>query len=86
MLDDVERNVDRTDSKLNSAMRKLRKFVRDTEGTASSFLDITFALTRLLRRDQVRVVHHNFDNRACHLICGGHIGLIAEDTSPLDFR
>lgn len=32
ILDDVERNVDRTDSKLNSAMRKMKKFVRDTEG------------------------------------------------------
>ena len=32
MLDDLDRNVDRTDSKLSDAMRKMRKFVRDTEG------------------------------------------------------
>ncbi|KAG1876835.1 t-SNARE [Suillus tomentosus] len=32
MLDDLEANVDRTDSKLSSAMRKMKKFVRDTEG------------------------------------------------------
>lgn len=32
MLDDVERNVDRSDSKLDGAMRRMRKFMRDTEG------------------------------------------------------
>lgn len=38
MLDDVERNVDRTDSKLNSAMRKMKKFIRDTEGISETVL------------------------------------------------
>lgn len=32
MLGDLEENVDRTDMKLNSAMKRLRKFVRETEG------------------------------------------------------
>ncbi|KAG1816902.1 t-SNARE [Suillus variegatus] len=32
MLDDLESNVDRTDFKLSSAMRRMKKFVRDTEG------------------------------------------------------
>jgi hypothetical protein len=32
MLDDLEANVDRTDSKLSNAMRRMKKFVRDTEG------------------------------------------------------
>ena len=32
MLDDLERNVDRSDSKLDNAMRKMKKFIRDTEG------------------------------------------------------
>lgn len=32
MLDDLEQGVDRTDTKLNDAMRKMRKFIRDTEG------------------------------------------------------
>ena len=32
MLDDVERGVDRTDSKLNNAMRRMKKFIRQTEG------------------------------------------------------
>lgn len=32
MLDDLDRSVDRTDSKLSDAMRKMRKFVREIEG------------------------------------------------------
>ncbi|KAF8549082.1 hypothetical protein OG21DRAFT_1448321 [Imleria badia] len=37
MLDDLERNVDRSDSKLNSAMRKMKKFIQDTEDTKSGW-------------------------------------------------
>ncbi|KAN0084542.1 t-SNARE [Tylopilus felleus] len=37
MLDDVERNVDRSDSKLDGAMRRMRKFMRDTEDTKSGW-------------------------------------------------
>lgn len=33
MLDDLERGVDRSDSRLQDAMKKMRKFVRDTEGS-----------------------------------------------------
>jgi hypothetical protein len=32
MLGDLDRNVDRTDSKLSDAMRRMRKFIRETEG------------------------------------------------------
>ena len=32
MLDDLDRGVDQTDSKLSDAMRRMRKFVRETEG------------------------------------------------------
>lgn len=32
MLEDLDRNVDRTDSKLSDAVRRMRKFVRETEG------------------------------------------------------
>ena len=32
MLGDLDRGVDRTDSKLSDAMRRMRKFVRETEG------------------------------------------------------
>lgn len=34
MLDDIDRTVDKTDSKLNDAMRKMKKFIRQTEGTS----------------------------------------------------
>ncbi|KAI6043950.1 t-SNARE [Pisolithus marmoratus] len=32
MLEDLERHVDGTDTKLNTSMRRLRRFVRETEG------------------------------------------------------
>jgi len=32
MLEDLGQEVDRSDSKLSKAMRKMKKFVRDTEG------------------------------------------------------
>ena len=32
MLDDLDQSVDRTDSKLSDAVRKMRKFIRETEG------------------------------------------------------
>ncbi|KAH9171917.1 t-SNARE [Lactarius sanguifluus] len=37
MLDDLDRNVDRMDSKLSDAMRKMRKFVRETEEKRSGW-------------------------------------------------
>jgi len=37
MLDDLDHSVDRTDSKLSDAMRKMRKFVRETEETKSGW-------------------------------------------------
>ncbi|EGO29678.1 hypothetical protein SERLADRAFT_457752 [Serpula lacrymans var. lacrymans S7.9] len=37
MLGDLEQNVDRTDSKLSDAMRRMRKFLRDTEETKSGW-------------------------------------------------
>ncbi|KAG2156774.1 t-SNARE [Suillus bovinus] len=37
MLDDLEANVERTDSKLSNAMRRMKKFVRDTEETKSGW-------------------------------------------------
>jgi hypothetical protein len=38
MLDDLERNVDRTDSKLSGAMQRMKKFIRQTEGELQSLL------------------------------------------------
>lgn len=37
MLDDLDHSVDRTDSKLSDAMRKMRKFVRETEEKRSGW-------------------------------------------------
>ncbi|KAH9981638.1 t-SNARE [Russula compacta] len=37
MLDDLDRGVDRTDSKLSDAMRRMRNFVRETEGRKSGW-------------------------------------------------
>ncbi|KAF8842397.1 hypothetical protein BDN67DRAFT_965714 [Paxillus ammoniavirescens] len=47
ILDDLEHNVDRTDTKLNTAMRKMRKFIRDTEETKSGWC-ITILVVVLL--------------------------------------
>ncbi|KAH8101171.1 t-SNARE [Cristinia sonorae] len=37
MLDDLEQGVDRSDAKLNTAMRKMKKFIRQTEETKSGW-------------------------------------------------
>lgn len=37
MLDDLERNVDRTDDKVSDGMRRLRKFLRDSEEKGSGW-------------------------------------------------
>ena len=37
MLEDLEEGVDRTDSKLNNAMRRMRKFIRQTEEEKSGW-------------------------------------------------
>lgn len=37
MLDDLEQNVDKTDTKLSDAMRRLRKFLRDSEEKGSGW-------------------------------------------------
>ena len=42
MLDDLERNVEVTDSKLSNAMTKMKKFIRQTEGENPSQLYPTF--------------------------------------------
>ncbi|KAJ7064867.1 t-SNARE [Mycena amicta] len=37
MLDDLEQGVDRTDTKLNGAMRRMRKFIRQSEEKGSGY-------------------------------------------------
>ncbi len=41
MLEDLDRGVDRTDSKLSDAMRRMRKFVREIEGKFRCRLSVT---------------------------------------------
>jgi syntaxin 6 len=43
MLDDLEVGVDRTDNKLSGAMRRMRKFIRQTEGMCLDFSLSNFA-------------------------------------------
>lgn len=38
MLEDLEQGVDRADTKLSGAMKRMKKFVRDTEGESVSML------------------------------------------------
>jgi len=37
MLDDLETGVDQSDTKLNDAMRRMRKFLRDSEEKSSTW-------------------------------------------------
>ncbi|KAN0131598.1 t-SNARE [Lactarius tabidus] len=48
MLDDLDRGVDRTDSKLSDAMRKMRKFVRETEETKSGWCIVILIVVLLI--------------------------------------
>lgn len=47
MLEDLEQHVDGTDTKLNTSMRRLRRFVRETEETKSGWC-ITFLIIVLI--------------------------------------
>lgn len=44
MLDDLEQNVDKTDTKLSDAMRRLRKFLRDSEERGSGWCIVILIL------------------------------------------
>jgi hypothetical protein len=44
MLDDLDHGVERTDSKLSDAVRRMRKFVRETEGQFPCHLSGVWAL------------------------------------------
>ena len=50
MLTDLEQNVDHSDSKLTDAMRRLRKFLRDSEERGSNWciVILMFVLLALL--------------------------------------
>ena len=50
MLDDLEQNVDRSESNMSSAMHRLRKFLRDSEDSKSNWciMILVFVLMVLL--------------------------------------
>ena len=58
MLDDLERGVTASDSKLNTAMAKMRKFIRQTEGAhyCSSAPSRTYIV---VDRDEVGLVYRH---------------------------
>lgn len=44
MLDDLEQNVDRSETKMTGAMRRLRKFLRDSEDSKSNWCIIILVI------------------------------------------
>ena len=51
MLDDLEANVDTTDSKLQKNLKRLKKFVRETEGESAAGGTVCACLVWLFRRN-----------------------------------
>lgn len=47
MLDDIEQGVDRSNAKLDGAMKRMRKFIRDTEETKSSWCIVVLVIILL---------------------------------------
>lgn len=48
MLDEMERGVDDTDSRLNDAMRRMKRFVRQTEAKGSGWCIIILTIILLI--------------------------------------
>lgn len=48
MLDDIEQGVDRSNTKLDDAMKRMRKFLRDTEETKSGWCIIILIIVLLV--------------------------------------
>ncbi|KAK1232530.1 hypothetical protein PQX77_004338 [Marasmius sp. AFHP31] len=48
LLDDLERNVDRTDSKLSASMKKLKKFIRDSEEKGSGWCIVILIIVLMI--------------------------------------
>lgn len=71
MLTDLEAGVDRTETKLNGAMRRMRKFIRQTEGEfMASTSPVDSAHDRY--RDQVRLVYRDTYHRTYGSPSGCH--------------
>ena len=60
MLDDLEVGVERTDSKLSGAMRRMRKFIRQTEGISFLFcLTLMNDIRFIIDRNEIWVVYNH---------------------------
>lgn len=44
MLDELEQNVDRSENKMSNAMRRMRKFLRDSEDSKSNWCIIILVI------------------------------------------
>lgn len=69
MLDHLDAGVDRTENKLGGAMKKMKKFIRDTEGMFSNAMHDVLTV-HLLSRNQVGLVYsdphcHTDDSPCC---------------------
>jgi len=75
MLDDLDHGVDQTGSKLSDAMRRMRKFVRETEGQfprpRSGIWD-----TKHFDRTKIGMVYRHSNCGPTHLATCSHIGVI----------
>jgi syntaxin 6 len=48
MLDDIEQGVDRSNVKLDGAMKRMRKFIHDTEETKSGWCILVLIIVLLV--------------------------------------
>jgi hypothetical protein len=72
LLTDLEAGVDNTTTKLDSSMKKLQKFIRDTEGMFHEYIfrGANLRLT-ITNRDQIWVVHSYTHFHSHHPVIGG---------------
>ena len=75
MLDDLEAGVDHTDNKLSDAMRRMKKFIRQTEGSFGGLPLISTRTNPFPRRDEVGLVYHYIGNYTVGFTYGCHIGM-----------
>ena len=79
MLGDLEMGVDRTDSKLSDAMRRMRKFIRQTEGTPCRIMTLQWLIIFFgYDRNKIRMVYNYFDHHTDDSAGGCHFGLRAD--------
>lgn len=75
LLDDLGQGVDKTDSKLSGQLKKIKRFIRQTEGMSS---DLFIPSTRLIEllRDEKWLVHCNSNRHPMYSTADGHSRMI----------